>query len=112
MKTITLDFQEFMKGNVSTNEKNNVAMMVETASGVMFLIIPSEVYAAGDNSWKKILTTLLDIGDWLCVGVIVFAGGTWMFGNRTKAIELLIGNAIGYIIIRHSWEIMEWLKNL
>jgi hypothetical protein len=54
----------------------------------------------------------MNIVDWLVVGVFVFSGVSWMFGHRSKALELLIGGAAGYILARHAIDIRDFLKTL
>jgi len=79
------------------------------------ILMPTSVFAAttaGQATFTEVLATVLGIADWLCVGIIIFAGTTWMFGNRTKAVEFITGGAIGYVIIRHAVDIRNWLKTL
>jgi type IV secretory pathway VirB2 component (pilin) len=79
------------------------------------LLMPTTAFAAevaGEATFLNVLATALSIADYLCVGIIIFAGTTWMFGNRTKAIEFITGGAIGYIIIRHAVDIRNWLRAL
>lgn len=57
--------------------------------------------AGTDGSWADFIKTILKFADYLMDGVIIFAGASWMFGNRTKAIELLFSSGIGYVIMRH-----------
>lgn len=106
-----------MRGEIVTKERKEAASIVaKTASTVHLALMPTSVFAAttapGDATWTEIFTTVLNIADWLCAGVIVFAGVTWMFGNRTKAIEFIMGGSIGYIIVRHALDIRNWLKTL
>lgn len=71
------------------------------------------IFGATDASgFTKMLSAALNIADYLCVGVIMFAGACWMFGNRTAAIEYLIGTSFGYLIIRHATDIRDFLKTL
>jgi hypothetical protein len=64
------------------------------------------------QSFTNVMSALLGIADWMCAGVIMFAGASWMFGNRTKALEHLIGGTVGYIIIRKALIIRDFLKLL
>lgn len=108
-KTEVLEWNAFMRGDVLPKAA------LATSTPTYLLVISPQVLAAAGNAsstWAEIFATVLTIADYLCVGVIIFAGATWMFGNRTKAIELLLGGAIGYLIIRHAEDIMHWLKNL
>ncbi|WP_337102309.1 TrbC/VirB2 family protein [Paenibacillus sp. YIM B09110] len=116
-RTAALDWHGFMRGEVIPLERNQtVSIVAKTASTVHLALMPTSVFAAttapGDATWTEIFTTVLNIADWLCAGVIVFAGVTWMFGNRTKAIEFIMGGSIGYIIVRHALDIRNWLKTL
>lgn len=112
-RTVTLDWNTFMCGE-STQNKRNYAVLAKTALGAHILLIPQRTLAAtgGDATWTEIFSTVLNIADWLCVGVFVFAGTTWMFGNRTKALDLILGGSVGYLIIRHAEDIRDWLKTL
>lgn len=107
-KTEVLEWSAFMQGDV-------IPKFAPAAFPAYLLVIsPQALTAAGSaaNTWVEIFDTILMVADYLCIGVFVFAGVTWMFANRTKAIELLLGGSIGYLIIRHAEDIMHWLKNL
>lgn len=69
-------------------------------------------FATDPTGFAHVLDAALRISDWLCVGVIMYAGGCWMFGDRTKAMERLIGAAVGYLIIRKAKIIQEFLGGL
>jgi hypothetical protein len=115
-KSVTLNWNEFMVGHIvplDRHRKLNIAR--KTAATVHLILFPKEVFAAvpaSESSWLEIFNTVLEISDWLCAGIIVYAGVTWMFGNRTKALEFLMGGASGYLIIRHALDIRNWLKTL
>lgn len=113
MKTQVLDWNEFMNGNIVPLNHQSISV-VKVGIGVYALMVPKAVFAAatGDGSFKEILDMLIHIADWLDIGVIMFSGATWMFGQRSKAIELLLGSSIGYLIIRHADEINHWLQGL
>ena len=112
-RTVTVDWREFFTEDKPA-ERRRIHPVVKTASVAHVALMPTSVFAAGagDATWTEIFTTVLNIADWLCAGVIVFAGVTWMFGNRTKAIEFIMGGSIGYIIVRHALDIRNWLKTL
>lgn len=117
-KAIALDWGAFHRGDIVVKEapKNTLKTAAKVAGTVHLALIPNTVFAAtadgGAATWTEIFMTVLNISDWLCAGIIVFAGATWMFGNRTKAIEHLLGGSIGYIIIRHALDIRNWLRTL
>jgi type IV secretory pathway VirB2 component (pilin) len=115
-RIVTLNWNNF--NNVKFKPKSEsifTTYLKSGTNGAFVAFIPQSTLAATkstENTWEEIFQTILNISDYLCMGVIVFAGATWMFGNRTKALELLIGGSIGYLIIRHSHDIMLWLKGL
>ncbi|WP_178023003.1 hypothetical protein [uncultured Paenibacillus sp.] len=117
-KTVALDWAAFHSGAVMPKVKTQVpAAITKTAATVHLALIPktalaASATAAGAQTWATVFSTVLGITDWLCVGIIVYAGITWMFGNRTKAIEFLMGGSIGYIIVRHAVDIRNWLRML
>lgn len=64
------------------------------------------------GAFENLLEPALLMADWLCVGVYIFTGTLWMFGNKTKAMEYAIGAATGYLIIRRAKSIQMFLKSL
>lgn len=78
------------------------------ATGKVLAVTP----VANDVGFIKVMGAILGLADYLCWGVIVFAGTSWMLGNRTKAIEHIIGGSSGYLIIRHAKDIRDFLKEL
>ncbi|GIM47062.1 hypothetical protein DNHGIG_26110 [Collibacillus ludicampi] len=113
-KAVALDWNAFIDGHVVPKNKKSVYPLLQTALGIHLAFAPTKVLAAGvkASAWANVFSTVLGIADWLCVGVVVFAGATWMFSNRTKALEMLIGGASGYLIIRHAKDIQEWLSQI
>lgn len=114
MKTSVLNWHEFMKGNIvpiNGTEALRVKNLMRISLPIFLAATPQGV-AAATSSFEDLWPDIIRIVDWLDIGVIVFAGTTWMFGNRTKAIEFLIGSSIGYLIVRHSLEINAWLKGI
>lgn len=111
-RTEAIDFRSFVR-----NEKKETDIttfkVVSMGASMFAVMIPRTAFAAAASSgtgniWPMVLNCL----DWICVGVIVFAGVSWMFGHRTKAIELLIGGALGYVLARHAIDIKDWLKGI
>lgn len=110
-KVTTLEWGAFMRGEVE-DKRRNYAVAIRSAAGSFVMMAPKIAYAAGGDSWVKIFATVLEIADWACLGVIIFAGATWMFQGRTKAMEMLISGGCGYLIIRHAMDIRNWLRGL
>lgn len=78
------------------------------------LVLPLRSFAADNTSivsneiYDKVMT-IFDAGVPL---VIVFAGGAWALGHRTKAIHMLIGVCIGYLLARNAIPIRDFLKGV
>jgi len=58
--------------------------------------------------WQSLMTGL----DYAAACIIVFTGVAWMLGHRTKAIELLISVACGFVLARHALDIRDFLKTI
>lgn len=59
-----------------------------------------------------LIAAYMGLSKYLAVGVIMFAGTAWMFGHRTKAIELIIGTAAGFLLILNAWDMVSFLEGL
>lgn len=116
-RVVALEWGAFMAGELTPKQQSNQRLAVarKAAATIHLLLFPRSAFAAaagGGDTWAELFSTVLNISDWLCVGIIVFSGVTWMFGNRTKALEFLMGGAAGFIIIQHAVDIRNWLKTL
>lgn len=80
----------------------------KAAVPVMLMLDPASTV----SGWELFIKKILWIVDFLMDAVIIFAGVSWMFGNRTKAIELLIGSGVGYVIVRHYKDIKDFFALL
>jgi hypothetical protein len=110
-RTEVIDFSSFVR-----NEKRfdlTTFKIVSLGASIFAVMIPRTALAAtADATFGRIWPIVLNIVDWICIGVFVFAGVSWMFGHRTKALELIIGGVAGYILARHAVDIKDWLKTL
>jgi len=114
-KTQTLDWNGFMKGEIKVKTVPNKvvpsfvtgAFMVSKA-GVVLAAVPG----ADSTGLAKLIFEILDIADYIAWGGLIFAGVSWMFNNQTVAIERLIGVTGGYLIIRKSWDYIQFLKGV
>ncbi|WP_227940416.1 hypothetical protein [Alkalihalobacillus deserti] len=79
----------------------NKAIMVSAAT------IPNDASGLG-----KLMGEMLGIADYVAWGGLIFAGASWMFNNRTVAIERGVGVTAGYLIIRKSWAYVQFLKGV
>lgn len=118
---VLMDAEEPQRGIVEAlKTAGGVAVPILVLKGLKEAFRAVPVYAssargssvANSGAWNEVLTTAMEIADWLCVGVIIFAGAIWMFNNRTKAIEQIIGGSSGYLVIRHAKDIQEWLHTI
>ena len=76
-------------------------------------LTPTTAFAAETtDTFVKVYDAVMKIVDHGVVLVIIFAGASWMLGHRSKAIEYMIGAAIGYLIIMHAIDIRDFLKEL
>lgn len=114
MRTETIKWKEFF--DIRPVEEVKVNARVISGASLYLAVVPGKsvlaASGAANDSWSQIWVSALQISDWLCVGVITFAGATWMFGNRSRALEMLIGAASGYLIIRHAMDIKDWLASI
>lgn len=115
--TESLEWQAFLAGEVVRKDKKRTVDVIAKTAGIAHTaLIPKAVFAeaavTGSDTWVHLLMTAMSIADWLCVGIIIYAGVTWMFGNRTKGIEIMITASCGYVIIRHAIDIRNWLRTL
>ncbi|MHC8516757.1 hypothetical protein [Sporosarcina sp. ITBMC105] len=76
------------------------------------LIVPSTASAQSSDTFARVYHTVLDVADRGVVFVIIFAGAAWALGNRPKALEVMLGSAIGYIVIRNAILLRDFLKSL
>lgn len=116
-KVETIKFDEFMRGDWKKSKIKSdmeVIAKVITASGAATtVILPKAVLAASANSaFGNVHAAVLQGFDAGVVLVIMFAGASWGFGHRTKAIEILIGVSCGYILARHAIDIRDFLKGI
>lgn len=123
MKTQTIEFQQFLKKEkyptgdlLKMLSDKNLRKVAVVGGGLMLLLIPKSAFAAGkataDQTFGNLWTAVMNIVDWIVVGVFVFGGVAWMFGHRPKALELIIGGSAGYILARHAIDIRDFLKKL
>jgi len=75
---------------------------------IPLILYPTIGFAAGP--FDMLHDEFLKIADILALAVFSFAGASWMFGHRSKGLEMLICGCIGYLIIRHSVDIRDYLK--
>ncbi|MGC4378422.1 TrbC/VirB2 family protein [Fictibacillus sp. Mic-4] len=115
-KVETIDFRSFVKNEWRSERKRDHAFKVVALGGGLFAVLaPKLAYAQAtkaDNSFSNIYSAIMNLADWICVGVLIFAGGMWMLGHRSKALEYAIGCCCGYLLCRHAIDIRDFLKSI
>jgi hypothetical protein len=123
MKTQTIEFKQFIRNEkyptgdlLKMLEDKNLMKVVSIGGGLMAVMVPKSAWAAtkasADQTFSNLWHAVMNIVDWIVVGVFVFGGVAWMFGHRPKALELIIGGSAGYILARHAIDIRDFLKQL
>jgi hypothetical protein len=114
-KAHALEWKGFMNGEIIRKEtpKRTIPVVVTVAfmvnkAGVVLAAAPS----ADSTGLAKLIFEILGIADYVAWGGLIFAGASWMFNNRTVAIERGIGVTAGYLIIRKSWDYVQFLKGV
>lgn len=109
-KVQTINFNDFMRG-ANKPIKNNTKVAFIGSTIATSTLIPNIVLAAGDT-YGNVHQAIMNGFDSGVVLIIIFAGASWCFGHRSKAIEILIGVACGYLLARHSIDIRDFLKTI
>jgi hypothetical protein len=123
VKVQTIEFKSFVRNEkLDTSEllnmlqDKNLMKVVALGGGLMAVMVPKSAWAAtkasADQTFGNLWQAVMNIVDWIVVGVFVFGGVAWMFGHRPKALELIIGGSAGYILARHAIDIRDFLKKL
>lgn len=114
-RTQTLEWGDFMKGEITPKVRPNKAIP-SVVTGAFLVNKAGIVLAAAPGSdsvgLAKLIFEILNIADYVAWGGLIFAGASWMFNNRTVAIERGIGVTAGYLIIRKSWDYIQFLKGV
>ncbi|KZE65982.1 hypothetical protein AWM68_06275 [Fictibacillus phosphorivorans] len=113
-KLEVIDFREFISSKITQEQQKTSYLkpFVLTVS-LNVLLIPTIGYAAGsEDAFVRIYDVMLNLADWMCAGTLSFAGGLWILGHRSKAIEYVISASAGYILIRHAIDIRDFLKTI
>jgi hypothetical protein len=111
-KMETINFRAFVRNE--WRQSRSTALKIVSLGGSVFAVMAprSALAASADATFNNVFGAVMNIVDWVCVGVFIFAGVSWMFGHRTKALEIIIGGTAGYILARHAIDIRDFLKTL
>lgn len=111
MKTKTIEFDAFMDGTWREQERRKIKTAATTSIFLFSITAPTIAKAQAENdAFESVYVEVLKIVDWGAVLVFTFSGVNFMLGNRTRAMELLIGASVGYILTRHAIDIRDFLK--
>jgi hypothetical protein len=112
-KVPTIDFRKFVRNEWRSKSELKTLKIVALGGNLFAVLAPKTVMAATtDATFGNVMSAVMNVVDWIVVGVFIFAGVSWMFGHRTKALELIIGGAAGYILARHAVDIRDFLKGI
>lgn len=118
LKRKRIEVAEYIDGEYvfKSDRKRYEALKKSTAIGLTTLatapIAPIITFADDGGTFDRIYPILLRMVDAGVVFVIIFAGATWILGNRGKSMELLLGAGAGYLIVRNAVNIRDGLKAL
>lgn len=76
------------------------------------LLTTAVASASGMGGFEKMHSAVMLVFDAGVVMVIMFAGAAWGLGHRSKAIEILIGSCLGYVLARHAVGIRDFLQTV
>lgn len=111
-KVETIDFRSFIRNEYQEQNLNGLKT-IRLGATIFAIMIPQTTFAAtADATFNNIWPAVMNIVDWIAVGVFTFSGVSWMFGHRSKSLEFLIGGAAGYILARHAVDLRNFLKTL
>jgi hypothetical protein len=117
-KTEVLEWNSFMEGEVKPKvaPKKVIPSIVTGAflvNKASVVLAATEIAPGADSTGlAKLIFEILGIADYIAWGGLIFAGVSWMFNNRTVAIERGVGVTAGYLIIRKSWAYVQFLKGV
>jgi len=80
--------------------------------GGLLAMTPTLAFAESTDTFNRIWGSLMTGLDYAAALIIVFVGISWMLGHRSKAIELLIAVACGFVLARHAIDIRDFLKTI
>ena len=112
-KVETINFRSFMRNENEVLPRVSAVKVAQVSAGLVAVMIPRTALAAtSDAAFGTVWHTVMNIVDWIAVGVFTFSGVSWMLGHRGAAIERLIGGAAGYLLARHAIDIRNWLRGI
>lgn len=119
-KVEKLEWKPFFNGDIVLDQKKTklvpiliTGSMIVLKSGVVLAASSTPVGAAGAaGGLATLLNELLVVCDYIAWGGMLASGLSWVFGNKTVAIERAVGVTCGYLIIRKSWSYIAFLKSI
>lgn len=94
-------------------KKKSIGIALATTTSAWVFVLPKVALAAGVNgAFGNLHGAIMNGFDAGVVIIIIFSGAAWSLGHRAKAIEILIGVCIGYILARHAVDIRDFLRGI
>lgn len=114
MKGKKIEVAEYVKGEYVFKKRGLGLKGKVTTLGVTLLARPYMVLAKDsvEDTFGNVHTAVLNAIDSAVVLVIIFAGASWMLGHRSRAIEILIGVACGYLIVSNAVNLRDFLRSI
>lgn len=115
MKTEALQWGSFMRGEIVKKETAVKKTIPVVLSGIWLAnkaMIVSAAEVTESSGLGRLISEILGLADYIAWGGLIFAGVSWIFNNRTVAIERGIGVTVGYLIVRKSWAYIQFLKGI
>lgn len=76
------------------------------------LLTSTVASASGAGTFDGMYKAVISLFDGGVVLVLCFAGAAWGLGHRSKAIEIIIGASLGYVLARHAVDIRDFLATI
>jgi hypothetical protein len=99
--------------NLTYKDVKVIGNVFTLSAATLCLLLPKIAFAAAvDSTFGNVHGAIMNGFDAGVVLVIIFAGGAWALGHRSKALEILLGVSCGYILARHAVDIRDFLRGI
>ena len=91
------------------NSKSNKKPLYKYVApiAIPLVLTPTIAFASPFDSLHNEFLKLADV---FALAIFSFAGASWMFGHRSKGLEMMICGMVGYLIVRYAADIRDYLK--
>ena len=114
-KKTRIEVAEFIEGEYvfASDKKAKDRIKAAGATALVSTVVPVRVvFAENFDVFRAVFDLALTIVDFVVVLVIIFASSLWILGNRSRAMEILIGAGGGYILARNAVHIRNFMRDL